>query len=480
MPGVALSSERSLEAHLCRADFFTFVETFWSTVVPESPVWNWHIPYLCKELQKLAENVFLGKPKLYDLIINIPPGSTKSTICSVMFPAWIWTRMISARCICGSHTAPLSLDLSRRSRIIVNSDKYAELFPEVQLSQDQATKSHYANTKGGARMATMVGSVITGFHAHFIIIDDPIDPKGSTSKADLKVANDWMRETLSTRKVDKANTPTILIMQRLHQDDPTGNWLVRSKKDEAVKDSVKHICLPAEESEKVSPPRLHKYYKDGLLDPLRLSKSILHASRMDLGEFGYACQFDQNPIPREGGVFKMHRLLMEKTAPTRFLRTVRYWDKGGTAGGGCYTAGVKLGMDRHQRVWILNVIRGQWDAHEREQVILQTAIADGKDTVVYVEQEPGSGGKESAQNTIHNLSGFRIFADRPTGSKEYRSEPFQSQVNAGNIYMVIADWNLDYIDEFKYYPASKYKDQVDGTSGAYNHLSKPRRRVGAL
>lgn len=472
-----LVSEQALESSICKDDFFSFVQTFWDTVIPEEPVWNWHIEYLCQELQQMAERVFDNKPKTYDLIINIPPGSTKSTICSVMFPAWVWTRQTSCRTICGSHTAPLALDLSRKTRLIVQSEKYVELFPEVVLSEDQQTKSYFATKSGGGRMATMVGSKVTGFHAHFLIIDDPIDPRGAaTDAADLKIANEWMRETLPTRKVDKAVSVTILIMQRLHQDDPSGAWLNRAKPD-----TVRHICLPSELSDLVHPPELKEHYSEGgLLDPVRLSRDILDQAQNDLGPYGYAGQFEQSPIPRQGGQFKTQHIQMELAQPKRFIERVRYWDKAGTKDAGAYTAGVLMGKDRHGFFWILDVKRGQWDAFEREQIIKHTAELDGAAVRVYIEQEPGSGGKESAQSTIRNLSGFRVYADRPVGAKEIRSEPFAVQVNGGNVKMLKAPWNADYISEMMYWPSSKYKDQVDASSGAFNHLNVPKRIVGGL
>jgi len=468
-------SEDKLLAKICRNSFYDFVKEFWDVIIPENPVWNWHIKYICDELQIMAERVFKKEDKIYDLIINIPPGTTKSTICSVMYPAWIWTRMPSARIIAGSHTANLSLDLSRKSRLIINSEKYSNTFPEIQLSGDQSTKSYFVNTANGARLATMVGGVPTGFHAHFLIVDDPIDPKGATSDAELKASNDWMKETLSTRKVDKGVAITILIMQRLHEIDPTGDWIKRSNKED-----LKHINLPAELSESTEPSEIIPFYKDGLLDPIRLSKKILEQQKRDLGEFGYACQFDQTPIPRGGGEFKTSRIQVELAPPLKWLARVRYWDKAGTKDGGCYTAGVLMGLDRHNFVWILNVMRGQWDAFEREQNIKQAAEQDGELVRIYVEQEPGSGGKESAENTIRNLVGHRIYADRPTGNKETRAEPFACSVNGNLVRMIKAEWNYAYINELMHWPMSGYKDQVDASSGAYNKLTKPKKKAGAL
>ena len=471
---LALSKEE-LQGEICRESFYDFLQTFWEVVIPEKPIWNWHLKYLCDELQRMAERVFKKEPKEYDLIINIPPSSTKSTICSIMFPAWLWTRMPTCRTICGSHTASLAFDLSRRSRLVIVSEKYMKLFPDVRLADDQSAKGYYVNTKNGGRLATMVGGAVTGFHSHFIIVDDPLDPKRAASEADLKSANDWMRETLPTRKVDQSICPTILIMQRLHQNDPTGEWLERTKGI-----GIKHICLPAEDAMSVSPSILRTEYIDGLLDPVRMSKKILEDARRELGEYGFSAQYDQTPIPRGGGEFKIDRIILEDRCHCDIMRKVRYWDKAGTRGAGCYTAGVLLGVDKNKCFWILDVIRGQWDAFERERIIKLTAEADGRQVEIGIEQEPGSGGLESAQNTVRNLAGFTVFKDRPTGDKATRADPFIVQVNGGNVRMLKGEWNRDYLNELLYWPNSKYKDQVDASSGAFLRLCHVKRRIGAL
>jgi predicted phage terminase large subunit-like protein len=469
---ILISKER-LQASIYQESFYDFVQGFWDTVVPEPIVLNWHMQYICDELQTIAERVFRKEPKAYDLVINISPGTTKSTIASEMYPAWIWTRMPSVRFIGGSYAHLLALDLSRKSRMIIQSEKYRKLFPEIQLSDDQNTKSFFANTDGGARMAVGVCGSVTGFHGHFIVIDDPLDPNGSFSEADLKTTNNWMRETLPTRKVDKEVVPTILIQQRLHENDSTGDWLERSKEGD-----VKHICLPAELTPDVRPVELRENYIDGLMDPVRLSRAVLQRYENDLGAFGYACQFLQKAIPRGGGMFKVERILID-TPPGNFVGKVRYWDKAGTSGAGCYTVGVLMGRDCG-RFWILDVVRGQWDAHEREAVIKETAKRDGPRVQIVVEQEPGSGGKESAENTIRNLAGYRVKADRPTGDKVMRSDPFSAQVNGGNVRMVRAEWNADFINEMKYFPNSKYKDQADASSGAFASLNRKKIMVGGF
>jgi len=487
-PQFSLSDVR---ASVCRDSFYDFVQQFWSESIPEEPVWNWHIEYICKEMQKVAELVFNGIPKEYDLVINVPPGSTKSTICSIMFPAWVWSRMPTARIIGGSYAKDLSMELSRRNRDVVQSELYQETFPHIQLRQDQNVKTHFVTEQGGGRLAVGVGGAVTGFHAHFLLVDDPLNPQEAVSEAELKTANTWMGETLSQRKVDKAITPTILIMQRLHQNDPTASMIERAKDaqktsidtgEQNAKLQIKHICLPGEKTKDIKPMKARRFYKDGLLDPKRLSKKILNSAMAELGEYGYAGQILQNPIPRGGGMFKTDRIKLD-IAPTKWLDLVRFWDKAGTEDGGKYSVGVKLGLDRNKHLWILDVVRGRWSSEVRESIIKQTAQTDTIKVIVGIEQEPGSGGKESAESTIKNLMGFRVKKDKPSGShssKIQRADPFSVQVNAGNVSMVQGEWNSAFLNEMMFWPNSTFLDQGDAASGAFNMLMKGGKKKGPL
>ena len=484
--------EYQVLASICRTNYYEFVKEFWSTIVTEKPIWNWHIKYLCDELEKVAEWVFKSLPKKYDLVINISPGSTKSTLCSVMLQPWMWTRMPEAQVIGGSYRSDLSMDLSLKGRDVILSDKYRILFPDIQLRRDQAGKTHFMNTKRGWRYATSTKATITGFHGHLILVDDPLDPGQAASEIELKGANNWIKGELGQRKVNQAKTPIVLIMQRLHQDDPTAFLMEMAKEEqriatlEGVVDApykLKHICLPAELSRDIRPRYLRKYYTDGVMDPIRLGREVLREKKVR-GDYFYAGQFMQNPIPAGGGMFKTDRILIDVPHVRSMASYCRFWDKAGTAGGdGAYTVGLLMGKDKSGRFWIQDVIRGRWSSDERENIIKQTAQIDGLDCWIGIEQEPGSGGKESAENTVRNLAGWKVFIDKPSGadsSKEQRADPFSVQVNSGNVLMVKAEWNRPYLEELKYFPASKYKDQVDASSGAFNKLSVGMGTVGAF
>ena len=291
-------NQTRVKAELCKRDFFFFVQEFWGEIIPEEPVYNWHIEYLCKELQQIVERVANREDKLYDLVINIPPGTSKSTIVTVMLPAWSWTIDPRIRNLTASYSASLSTDHAIKSRDIIKSDKYLNYFPNLTIKRDQDNKTHYKNDFGGERYATSVTGTVTGFHAHLIIVDDPLNPKGASSEADRNTANNFMDVTLSTRKVSKSVTPTILVMQRLHQKDCTGNWLEKEGK------VLKHICLPGEISKDVKPIELRDRYVNGLLDTQRLKRNDLTELRVNLGSYGYAGQIMQIPSPLDGGIWQ--------------------------------------------------------------------------------------------------------------------------------------------------------------------------------
>jgi len=157
------------------------------------------------------------------------------------------------------------------------------------------------------------------------------------------------------------------------------------------------------------------------------------------------------------------------------LRSCRYIDKAATKEDGAYTAMVLMHKMKDGTFVVEDVSRGQWGALEREKRIKQQVTNDRHlcqgSLEVYVEQEPGSGGKESAESTIRNLAGFRVFADKVTGTKEVRAEPYSAQVQNGNVSVKAGDWVRAYFDELESFPAGKHKDQVDASSGAFNKLT---------
>jgi len=379
----------------------------------------------------------------------------------------------------------LSLEAADNSRNLLVSQMFQEVYPELIMKRGKEGVTNFRIVKieddgtirlGGGRFSSSISGTGTGFHGDLIIIDDPLNPKQAASTVELKNSIDWLDQTLPTRKTNKEVTPTILIMQRLHEGDPSGHLLAKKKT------KVKHICLPGEintsqYADKVRPIELVSKYVNGLLDPIRLPQSVLIGMEESLGQYGYAAQFGQSPTPPAGGMFRVDRFVMVESmpSPSTIIQTVRSWDKAGTKDGtGAFTVGTKIHKLASGKYLISDVVRGRWSAEVREQIIRSTAEADGPGVEIVHEQEPGSGGKDSAQATTRNLAGYSVTAERPIGNKIARADTLSVQVNMGNVMLLKGSWNYEFIEEFRYFPFSKFMDQVDSASMGFTKLAQKK------
>jgi len=479
--------EEDKQASDCKVSFSQFVKTFWELVPGAGKVtWNWHLDVICDELQEVAQRVFNNESRTHDLILNVPFGTSKSTLTSILFPAWVWANMPSARFICASHTDKLVNDLSSKCRSVITSERYTTLFPNITLVKD--TESYFRNSQGGDRnTCTVGGKTPTGFHAHFILIDDPIDPQGARSEVELETASKFMTEVIPSRVVDKLVSVTILIMQRLHHRDPTKVMLDVAAKADTV--PARRVCLPGELTDDVQPAELRDRYIDGLMDVRRLPRPVLKEYRARLGEYGYAGQVLQNPSPPGGGMFKRPYFNKRvKAAPWNCERILAV-DRASTQDGGCYSALVLMAKDHEGNFYVEHCVHGQWEPQERNRQIKAEALrcrsryGPNHQPVIYIEAERGSTGLESFQNIVRMLAGFIVKEDQPTGSKDVRAEPWSTACSAG-IVSVVEDgtWNVEgYIEEHCLFRPDaavkrlgKWKDQVDASSMAFNLLANTK------
>lgn len=456
-------------AELCRRSFYRFVKTFWGVIIQEEPVWNWHIEYMCEELQDLAYYIVNRLPKPYDIIINIPPGTSKSTIVSVMFPAWIWAKAPWVKIITSSYSSDLSIELSLKSKDILTSDLYAKLFPNVVLRRDKSGKQHYETTEGGFRYATSTGATITGYHAHVIINDDPVNPKQANSDQMRITANEHTK-TLSSRKVNKANTPTITIMQRLHEKDVTG-YLLDKKADK-----IKHICLPAEVSDKVSPPELKERYVDGLLDPVRLNRDMLSEQLVDLGSIQYACQMKQSPIVDGGNLVKREWFqsisfneftAMRFNEPMHFYLDTAYERKKST---GNDPSGILAACRIGQYIYIYNAKQAWLEMPDLLRFIPEYMSAHGGDKQSILHVEPKANGKSVIQ-MLRTISTLNVRETQPpTDSKVTRFKVVSPRIECGRVFIVGGDWNEDFLNQICAFPNAEHDEFVDILGYAINDL----------
>ena len=461
----------AIDKRLAETTLYEFLKQSWHVIQPSRRFKDsWHIKAICDHIQLWAEFRFPN------LLINVPPRCLKSVICSVVFLPWVWTTRPHLSAIYASYSDEFSKRDQRLSRDLINSNWYRERWPHVVVRDDIDNVSRYQNTAGGFRLKTSVGGRGTGEGADYVICDDPLSAQdGTFSELKRKEAIDWWDETMWNRWVDPNRFGRLIIMQRLHGNDLSGHILSKPERGDYI-----YLCLPMEfdPARRCETPYFIDPRKEegDLLDP-RITREFLKKWReSQASPYAYAGQYQQEPVSRGNSVFIVEQLIRVGSIPGRIIRRVRYWDKAGTKDGGAYTAGALIGALDNGQTIILDMKRGQWAAPEREKLIKATAIADGVRVEVWVEQEPGSGGKESAENTIRNLSGFIVQADKVTGEKEVRAEPFSVQIDAGNVLVLDIEgnrWVRPMLDEMATFPLGRYKDQSDALAGAFNKCVDP-------
>jgi predicted phage terminase large subunit-like protein len=276
-----------------------FVQHFWCEVEAQAEFKDgWHIRAICEHLEAVSRG------EIENLLINVPPGTSKSTLVSVMWPAWEWASRPGLRYFGASYSEPISIRDAMLCRDVVTSPEYQRLFPEVTIDSAQNQKTHYALTSGGWRVATSVGGRGTGLHPHRKIVDDPHNVKQSESDAERQAALDWFSGTLSSR--GKAlNAATVVIMQRLHEKDLSGYIMSGPS---AAEWEVLVLPMEYEPARKFPVKRLP--FKDPrtregeLLWPALYDARKVATLQTALGEYRTAGQLQQRPAPAGGGILK--------------------------------------------------------------------------------------------------------------------------------------------------------------------------------
>lgn len=291
-----LIRERSDEL---RESLFNFFCEFWDVIIPDALHLNWHIKFLCGELQQILEGVINNDLENDDLVCNICPGTTKSTIL-IMAQAWLWTRKPDAVILSNTISDKNATEFSQKFRDIVISSKYRMYFPEIMLRRDSTALTQIKNIHGGARRQYTTKSKITGDHGHIRFDDDPMAFQDARSEAEAQRCIDGYK-AYSTREKKNSKVPYVLFMQRLSQQD-TSSYVFDKKPD------VKKIVLPAWDNGKVFPVHLKENYVDGLLNPRHINKKFLDDKKMELGDLQYLAEYGQDCETTEGYMYQIQKV----------------------------------------------------------------------------------------------------------------------------------------------------------------------------
>lgn len=436
-----------------KGNFYLFFKMFWSKVSTDELVKSKHIEFICNEFQKLGEKIIAREKPDFDwLIVNVPPGSSKSTIASIMFPTWLLTCDNSLFIINTSYSNDLAIGFIRKSKRIFESVEYQTIFGKLELTKDN--EGHIETKSGGGRYATSTGGTITGVHANCLISDDPLSVEQSYSKTFIEKANRYLLQTLSTRKRDKNITPQILIMQRLNEDDCSGHILSKDFK-------TKHICLPAQISENCTNPEL---YTNGLLDENRMNLSVLNEMRTSLGSYGYAGQFDQLPAPLDGGMIKREwiEIISEHFLPREIIKNC-YIDGAYTSSTANDPTGIMISSFYNGILYILNWSTQYLEMPELLKYVKNYAVQNEIGLKSRIRIEPKASGKSLKQllRNETNLNVSEIEGKHISEGKIARVNTCTPSIEGGKIKLIKGFWNNDFLNELSIFPNGKHDEAID-------------------
>jgi predicted phage terminase large subunit-like protein len=464
-----------------RENFYEFFRKAWPVIEPTKPlVENWHLKYVADTMQGIVEDIVAGKPRQWDYVFNMPPGSTKSNLISVALPAWAWVLSPSFQIISTSYADTLAHYHAGKSRDIMLSDWYQRLFGDLfQLRIDINKKSEYANNKGGFRYSCGAGGSPIGRHADLLLCDDPMNPKKAASRDELANINTWWDEQLSTRVNEESISVKAVVMQRLAANDLSAHCL--------SKGNYRHICLPAERTKDstIQPPELVERYEaaGGLLDPVRLGRPSLANFKVALGTRGYVGQMLQSPVKEGGNMVQaswfgtytladLQQRATEKRARLEWNTTI---DTAYTQDEENDPTSLLTYCLFDNFMYVRDVAVQRLEMPDLLRFIPEFVQRNGYNagaSRIYI--EPKASGLSTAQ-MMKRTTKLNIIIDKaPTSDKPARLNECLPYIESGRVLLLQgAAWVKPFIDEVCIFPNGDHDDQVDTLTMAVRRAIQP-------
>lgn len=429
---------------------------------------SWYISAMANQLDRSYRGECLR------LIMTLPPRYLKSTIVSVLLPAWAMGRDPGLRIIVASYGQELADALSREFRRVVTSQWYHEVFPDKAARILRDTNTETTMVGGGYRYAATVGGTLTGRGAHYLICDDltkAIDTASPQARDKLKRFFD---ETLLSRLDNKATGRVLVVQQRLHEDDIVAHAL--------EKEGYFHLKLPAiaveDSTFDLTRGRRHHRKIGDALNPEREPREVLDRIRGELGPGVFEAQYQQDPTAPDAGVIRYQDFQFYDFDPSaaRWDRILQSWDTAVTEGPSSdYTAGTTWGL--HQGIWhLIDAIRFRQDYHG----ILERTLAWAKkwkaDNILIENSGLGSNLlKDVRRANKHAGRRATVILVTARVSKRERLEIAAERLYSGVARLPrTAPFMADVRKELTSFPNGRHDDWCDSLSQALNYINQRR------
>lgn len=391
------------------------------------------------------------------LIINIPPRAGKTELAVKNFISWCLGNWPDCEFIHASYAKELATANVADTRNIMTHEAYTEVFGPPSFRQDSNAKDFFKTNDGGAVMAVGVGGGVTGFGAGkmrpsfggAIIVDDPHKPAEANSDAVRGSTLAWFQNTLESRK-NSNETPIIVIMQRLHEEDLAG-WLA----DGGNGEDWTVIRIPAIRDDGTS------FWEENS------NFSIEKLKRMEkANQYVFAGQYMQNPAPIGGGILKEAWYSDWHILPKLKWRKIYADTASKTKEVNDYSVFQCWGDDGNGAKYLIDQMRGKWEAPE----LLDVARAFWKKHKDADKAQLGQlrammvEDKSSGTGLIQTLVRERIpvIGVKRNIDKITRAMDAAPMIQAGSVYLPASvDWRSGFIAESNQFPNGKHDDQLD-------------------
>lgn len=469
----ATAAELNEIRRACESDLLTFTAIMFRARMAQTFLVNWHHERIADALMA----VYRGEIK--NLLITMPPGGTKTELGVIHFIAWCFARSPYCRFLHLSGSGELASLNSSTTKEIIELEEYQTLWPRA-VKRDTRAKNRwnldiYGRTAGGV-YATSTGGQVTGFRAGYIrpgfsgalIIDDPLKADDLWSKAKRESANRKLTGTIRSRRASSEHTPIILIMQRLHEDDPAGHALAG---DFAA--SFAHVEIQGVQDEGGPAERSYWEEKESLASMLELKER---------DSYTFSAQVQQRPTPPGGAMIKTDWIQRFSLRPAGGIHTLLVvMDTALKAKErNDYSVLTLWGFDGYL-VYLLDVRRGKWEVPD----ILTEAVdflklhrpvrpSPLKLRGVLIEDKASGTGLIQSLRRDKSLPDIPIIEVPRSTDKVSRVNDVLPFIRAGRLCVdETAPWFNAYMGELAAFsPAMTHKndDQVDVTVDALNEF----------
>lgn len=439
------------ERELAKRSLADFARMAWHILEPSTELkWGWALDAICEHLEAVTD----GHVKR--LLMNVPPGSMKSLLTGVIFPAWEWgpCGLASMRYLGTAHKQELAVRDNMKCRRLIQSAWFQERWP-IKLTGDQNAKTKFENDKTGFREA-MAFTSMTGSRGDRVILDDPHSVDDANSA--VKLASDVMtfREALPSR-VNNDQSAIIIIMQRLNEADVSAV---------AMELGYDHLMIPMRfEPERARPTRIG--WKDPrrdegeLMFPERFPEEQVAELEHTMGSYAVAGQLQQRPSPRGGGIIKTDWFRYYTHLPPIEWRAIYADTAQKTGQENDYSVFQCWGRTSTGQAILIDQIRGKWEAPE---LLLQARSFWLKHQRIAPIRAMNVEDKVSGTGLIQTLRRegvpvLPIQRAKDKISRAYDAAPF---IESGNVLLPeYAEWLSDLLTECSSFPAGAHDDQLD-------------------